>query len=156
MSDPPAPEVEVTNTEVATNTEAHDVVMTEANMAPEANVVPDVTAPEANVAPDANLQLEANAFAPVPPPRPHTIEQAYDRGQLVIVRWPILVPLPTPVPQFSYHVEQRPQTPKPEAQAAKASQCCNYSRLFQCAQLQRAQHLLRLWKESIQESQDLL
>ena len=65
VSDPPAPEVEVTNTEAATNTEANDVVMAKANVAPEANVVPDVAAPEANAAPDANLQLEANASAPV-------------------------------------------------------------------------------------------
>ena len=100
VSDPPATQVEVENTEAAanTNTEANDVVMAEANVAPEANVVPDVTAPEANVAPDANLQLEANASAPVPPPRPHTIEQAFDRGLLVTVRWPILVPPPAPGP----------------------------------------------------------
>ena len=86
VSDPPAPQVEVNNTEAATHNEANDIVMIEANVAPEANVMPDVTAPEANAAPDANLQLEANASAPVPPPRPHTIEQAYDRGQLVTVR----------------------------------------------------------------------
>ena len=33
----------------------------------------------------------------------------YDRGQLVTVRWPILVPPPAPGPQFAYHVEHRPQ-----------------------------------------------
>ena len=114
MSDPPAPEVEVTNTEAATNNEANDVVMAEGNVAPEANVVPDVAAPEAYAAPDANLQLEANASAPIPPPRPHTIEQAYDRGQLVTVRWPILVPPPAPGPQFAYHVEHMPQVQKPK------------------------------------------
>ena len=110
MSDPPAPEVEVTNTEAATNTntEANDVVMADANVAPEVNVVPEVIAPEANAAPDANLQPEVNATAPVPPPRPHTIEQAYNYGQLVTVRWPILVPPPAAGPQFDYHVEHRP------------------------------------------------
>ena len=120
MSDPPAPEVEVTNTEAAAdiNTEANDVVMAEANVAPEANVVPEVNAPEANAAPEANLQPEvittAITTAPVPPPRPHTIEQAFDRGQLVTVRWPILVPPPTAGPQFDYHVEHRPQVQKPK------------------------------------------
>ena len=109
MSDPPAREVEVTNTEAATNinTEANDVVMAEANVMPEANVVPEVNAPEANAAPEANPLPEANASALVPPPRPHTIEQAYNRGQLVTVRWPILVPPPALGPQFDYHVEHK-------------------------------------------------
>ena len=100
VSDPPASEVEVTNPEAATNitTEANDVVMAEANVAPEANVVPEVNAPEANAAPEANPLPEANASALVPPSRPHTIEQAYDRGQLVKVSWPILVPPPDPGP----------------------------------------------------------
>ena len=84
MSDPPAPEVEVNNPEAATNinTEANDVVMAEANVAPEVNVVPG-----ANVAPETIVQLQAhvNANAPVPPPRCNTIDQAFDRGQLVTV-----------------------------------------------------------------------
>ena len=75
VSDPPATQVEVENPEAATNntTDANDIGMAEANVAPEANVVPKVNAPEANVS------------AHVPPPRPHTIEQAYDRGQFVTV-----------------------------------------------------------------------
>ena len=113
VSDPPAPEVEVNNTEAATNvnTEANDVVMAEANVALEVNTVPEATA-----APKAILQLEAhvNADAPVPPPRPHTIELAFDRDQPVMVRWPILVPPPAPGPQFDYHVEHRPQVQKPK------------------------------------------
>ena len=100
MSDPPATQVEVDNIEATTNThtEANDVVMAEANMAPEANVVQEVNAPEANAAPEANLQPDVNADAPVPPPRPHTIGLAFDRGQPVMVRWPILVPPPAPGP----------------------------------------------------------
>ena len=88
MPDPPATQVEVENPEAATNntTEANDVVMAEATVAPEANVVPEVIAPEANVAPDANLQPEVNATTLVPPPRPHTLEQAFYQGQLTTVR----------------------------------------------------------------------
>ena len=108
MPDPPAPQVEVENTEAATNnaTEANDVVMTEANVAPQVN-----TMNEANVAPATNVQPDAyaNASAPVPPSRPHTIEHAFYQGELVPVRWPILIPPPTPGPQFSYHVEHMPQ-----------------------------------------------
>ena len=52
MPDPPATQVEVENTEAATKntTEANDVVMAEANVAPEVTMVP-----EANVAPQANV-----------------------------------------------------------------------------------------------------
>ena len=111
VPDPPAHQVEVENLEAATtNTnEANDVVMAEANLelaptnVPEAN---DVTAPEVSV-----VQPEASvvATAPVPPPRPYTIEQAYNHGQLTTVRWPVLVPPPTASgPQFDYHVEHRP------------------------------------------------
>ena len=71
--------------------------MAEGNVDPEANVVPEAT---------------VNAEAIVPPPRPCTIEQAYDRGQLVTVRWPVLVPPTAPGPQYDYHVEQRPQVQK--------------------------------------------
>ena len=66
VSDPPATRVEVDNIEVTTNTntEANDVVMAEANMAPEATAVPEVHAPEATAAPEANTKApEAN----VPP-----------------------------------------------------------------------------------------
>ena len=96
MPDPPTPQVEVENPEAATtNTnEANDVVMAEANVelaptnVPEANAA---TAPEAFV-----VQPEATvaATAPVPPPRPYTIEQAYNHGNLITVRWPVLVPPP--------------------------------------------------------------
>ena len=111
VPDPPVHQEEVENIKAATtnDNEADDVVMADANVAPEVNVVPEVIAPEANDAPDANLQPEvtaaATATAPVPPPRPHTIEQAYNYGQLVTVRWPILVPPPAAGSQFDYHVE---------------------------------------------------
>ena len=58
--------------------------MVEDNVEPEANVVP-----EAQVQPEAHVDTDAN----VPAPRPHTIEQAYNRGELVTVQWPIMVPL---------------------------------------------------------------
>ena len=77
--------------------------MDEDNMEPEANVVP-----EAHVQPEANMDAEAT----IPPPKPHTIEQAYNRGELVTVRWPITVPPTAPGPQYDYHVEQRPQVQK--------------------------------------------
>ena len=85
--------------------ETNEATVPEANVAtePETN---EATAPEAPV-----VQPEASAVAtaPVPPPRPHTIEQAYSHGQLTTVRWPILVPPPTASgPQFDYHVEHRP------------------------------------------------
>ena len=79
---------------------------------PEVNAAaPEVQVPEAHVAPEAH---EDNANAPVPPPRPHTMELAFDRGQPVMVRWPILTPPPAAGPQFEYHVEHRPQVQKPK------------------------------------------
>ena len=93
--DPPATQVEVENPEAATNntTDANDIVMAEANVAPTVTIMP-----EANDAPAPNVQPDAlvNAPAPVPPPRPHTIEQAFYQGELFTVRWPILVPPPAP------------------------------------------------------------
>ena len=87
--------MEVENPEAATNnaTEANDSVMAKDNVEPEANV-------DAEVA--------------VPPPRPHTMEQAFDRGQLATVKWPIMVPPIAHGPQYDYHVEQRPQLQKPK------------------------------------------
>ena len=108
MPDPPVIEdTEVENTEAATNndTEAIDIVMAEDNVAPEANVMP-----EAQVQPEATMHLKAI----VPCSRPHTIEQAFDHGQLVTVKWPIMVPPTSPGPQYDYHVEQRPQVQKPK------------------------------------------
>ena len=55
-----------------------EVQASEATAAPEVNAeAPEVQAPETNVAPEAH---EDNGNAPVPPPRPHTIELAFDRG----------------------------------------------------------------------------
>ena len=68
VPDPPVlQQMEVENTKAATNTatDVNDVVMAEYNVEREANVVHEVT---------------VNAEAPVPPRRPHTIEQAYDHG----------------------------------------------------------------------------
>ena len=82
VPDPPAHQVEVENLEAATtNTnEANDVVMAEENVEPAPTNVPeanDATAHEASV-----VQPEASVVAttPVPPPRPYTIEQAYNHG----------------------------------------------------------------------------
>ena len=141
MPDPPATQVEVENTEAATNntTEANGVVMAEANVAPTVNMVS-----EANDAPVTNVQSEAhvNATAPVPPPRPHTIEQAFYQGEHVTVRWPILVPPPGLGPQFDYHVEHMPQVQKPKTEAAKVSRYCICTRIIQCQWLHCTQHLL--------------
>ena len=66
---------------------------------------------EDNVEPEANVEAEAT----IPPPRPHTIEQAFNReGELVTVRWPIMVPPTAPGLQYDYHVEQRHQVQKPK------------------------------------------
>ena len=128
VPDPPVRQEEVENGEATTANanEANDVVMADANVepaptsVPEANVAtePETTnaaAPEAHVttaleAPVVQPDASAVAPAPVPPPRPHTFEQAYSHGQLTTVRWPILVPPPTAFgPQFDYHIEHRPQ-----------------------------------------------
>ena len=87
VPDPPARQVEVENPEAATTNanEANDIVMAEANMKPVPSTIPEVNAenaPEASV-----VQPEATVVAttPVPPPRPYTIEQAYNHGQLTTV-----------------------------------------------------------------------
>ena len=116
VPDPPAHQVEVENVEAATtNTnEANDVVMAEANVEPAPSNMPEVnaaTTPEASI-----VQPEATVAptTPVPPPRPYTIEQAYNHGELITVRWPVLVPPPNVSgPQFDYHIEHRPQVQKP-------------------------------------------
>ena len=120
VPDPRAHQVEVENLEAATtNTnEANDVVMAEANVEPaptkvsEANEANDATAPEACVVqPDVSV----DATALVLPSRPHTIEQAYNHGQLITVKWPVLVPPPhVSGPQFDYHIKHTPQVHKPK------------------------------------------
>ena len=90
VPDPPVIEqMEVENTEAVTNnaTEANDTVMVEDDVEPEDNAATDTIVPPISSNDD------------VPSPRPHTIEQAYDRGQLVTVRWPVLVPPTAPGPQ---------------------------------------------------------
>ena len=96
--------MEVENVEAATNTpEANDHVLADDRVEPEANAVPE-----------ANGNLEASATpvptnGVVPPPRPHTMELAYNRDmELVTVCWPVLVPPTGPGPQYDYHVQQRP------------------------------------------------
>nr|XP_040256464.1 neurofilament heavy polypeptide-like [Aegilops tauschii subsp. strangulata] len=81
-----APEAEVLAIDPTT---AEDI----ANVAPEVNAVPEANvAPEVTIAPETIVQLEAhvNADAPVPPPRPHTVELAFDRGQPVMTAKPLL------------------------------------------------------------------
>ena len=98
----PAP-TSVPEASVATEPETTEAATPEANetIAPEAPVVQ----------PDASTV----APAPVPPPRPHTIEQAYSHGQLTTIRWPILDPPPTASgTQFDYHIEHRRPVQKPK------------------------------------------
>ena len=112
VPDPPAHQVEVENLEAATtNTnEANDIVMAEANVEPVPSTVPEVNAENAPEAFVVQPEATVAATAPVPPPRPYTIEQAYNHGELIIVRWPVLVPPPNVSgPQFDYHVEHKPQ-----------------------------------------------
>ena len=106
VPDPPVIEqMEVANNGAATNnaTEANDSVMADGNMEPEVNVNA-----EATVTPIISNDV-------VPSPRPHTMEHAYNKsGELVTVKWPIMVPPTAPGPHYDYHVEQRPQVQKPK------------------------------------------
>ena len=100
MPNPPVLEqMEVENPEAATDnaTEANDTVMAEDNVEPEANATTNTI-----VTPIISDDV-------VPPPRPHTMERAFNRTDLVTVRWPIMVPPTAPGPQYDYHVEQRLQ-----------------------------------------------
>ena len=78
--------MEVENTEAATNN-ATDSVMAEDNVEPEANVNADT----------AVTPITSDGV--VPPPRPHTMERAFNRGELVTVSWPVMVPPTAPDPQ---------------------------------------------------------
>ena len=88
-------QTEVENTEAATNnaTEVNDTIMAEDNVEPEATVNDEATL------------TPIISDSAVPPPRPHTMERAFNRGELVTVRWPIMVPPTAPGPQYDYHVE---------------------------------------------------
>ena len=110
-------EVETTGASTNTNAEANDTIMAEDHVDPEDNMASEANVEsKANVVPEAQVQPEAtvHAEATVPSPRPHTIEQAFDHGQLVTVKWPVMVPPTAPGPQYDYHVEQRPQVQKPK------------------------------------------
>ena len=117
VPNPPARQVEVENLEAATTNanEANDIVMAEANVELAPTSVSEANEATAFEAPVVQPEASVAATAHVPPPRPYTIEQAYNHGQLTTVRWPILVPPPTASgPQFDYHVEHRPQVQKPK------------------------------------------
>ena len=87
LPDPPVI-LEVENNEAATTntTEANGIVMAEDNVGPEANAATD-TIMQPIISDDT-----------VPPPRPHTMQWAFSRGELVTVRWPIMVPPIAPRP----------------------------------------------------------
>ena len=109
--------MEVENVEAATtnDNEADDLVMADANVELEPTSVPEANEATALEAPVVQPEASAAATAPVPPPRPYTIEQAYNHGELITVRWPVLVPPPNVSgPQFDYHIEHRPQVQKPK------------------------------------------
>ena len=89
--------------------------MAEANVEPIPSTEPEVNAENAPEASDVQPEATVAATAPVSPPRPYTIEQAYSHGELTTVRWPVLVPPPNVSgPQFDYHIEHRPQVQKPK------------------------------------------
>ena len=76
VSDPPVvDQMEVENTEAATNnaTEANDPVMAEDNVEPEANVNVEATV------------MPVITDGAVPPPRPHTMELAFDHNDHLVI-----------------------------------------------------------------------
>ena len=58
------------------------------------------------------------------------MECAFYQGELVTVRWPIMVPPTAPGPQYDYHVEQRPQTLKPKPRLPRLSSAATTHDLF--------------------------
>ena len=89
-------EVEIPEAATTNYTEASDSVMAEDNVEPEVNDNAK-----------ANANSEANIV--VPPPRPHTMELARNTsGELVAVKWPVMIPPAASGPRYTYHVEQWP------------------------------------------------
>nr|XP_040256311.1 enolase-phosphatase E1-like [Aegilops tauschii subsp. strangulata] len=89
VPDPPVHEatnVEANVAATTTTTEANDVVKDEDNVQPEV------------IAATQDIARPSTSDVAIPPPMPHTMECAYNRGELVTVRWPILIPPIAPGP----------------------------------------------------------